>query len=324
MRQADIERLLPNVVQRTATAGSPLDALLAVMEAMHAPAEAALAGLGDTFHPYRCPERFVPYLAGWVDLDRFLSDDGDGTMGLSSGLGPLREVVAAAARLARRRGTAGGLVELLELATGVRGFAVEEEVRNAAGEVRPFVVRVRVPAAAMRHRDLVERIIEAEKPAHVRCDIVLPAAAATTSLGGGVKLVVGGVVAVVVLLFLVAVGVAARDDDRPAGDPAGSALVFFEDLFPPANSTATTRDAGGATCVQGDTLVVARATGVPVHVADAVQRIALRRIVGSGQVLVEVVPPGGGLVQTVDTATAGPDADDPDAYRLAVIDDRAR
>jgi phage tail-like protein len=174
VRQADIERLLPGVIQRTATPGSPLDALLAVMDVLHAPAEAALAELGDTFHPYRCPDRFVPYLAGWVDVDRFLTDDGTGEMGLSSGLGALRELVAAAARLARRRGTAAGLVELLELATGVRGFAVDEEVRDAAGAVRPFVVRVRVPAAAAAHRGLVERIADAEKPAHVECDLVYP------------------------------------------------------------------------------------------------------------------------------------------------------
>ena len=41
----------------------------------------------------------------------------------------------------------------------------------------------------------------------------------------------------------------------------------------------------------------------------------------AGDTLVELVPPGGGLVQTIDTAIAGPDADDPDAYRLAVVDD---
>ena len=174
MRQAEIERLLPSVIRRTVTPGSPLDALLAVMEAMHAPAEAALEGLGDTFHPYRCPDRFVPFLAAWVDLDRFLTDDGDGRRGLPTGLGPLRELVAAAAHLARRRGTTGGLVEFLEIATGVRGFRVEEEVRDATGAVRPFVVRLTVPAAAGEHRELVRRIVEAEKPAHVRCEIVFP------------------------------------------------------------------------------------------------------------------------------------------------------
>lgn len=174
MRQADIELLLPGVIRRTVTPGSPLDALLAVMEAMHAPADEALGSLGDTFHPYRCPDRFVPYLAGWVDLDRFLTDGGDGTMGLPTGVGRLRELVARAAALARRRGTVGGFVELLETATGVTGFRVDEEVRDAQGEVRPFVVRLHVPPAAVRYRSLIARIVESEKPASVRCEVSYP------------------------------------------------------------------------------------------------------------------------------------------------------
>ena len=134
------------------------------------------------------------------------------------------------------------------------------------------------------------------------------------------KLVVAGVVALVVL-FLVAVGVAARDDDRPAGDPTGSALSFFEDLFPPPTLDGDGARAGGATCVQGEALVVVRNGTCQFIVPDDVQRVALRRIAGSGRVLVDLVPPGPGLVQTIDTATAGPDAGDPDAYRLAVVDD---
>ena len=47
MKQREIEQLLPGVFQRTAVPGSPLDALLGVMEGMHAPSEAVLAQLAD-------------------------------------------------------------------------------------------------------------------------------------------------------------------------------------------------------------------------------------------------------------------------------------
>jgi len=135
-----------------------------------------------------------------------------------------------------------------------------------------------------------------------------------------VKLVVAGIVAIGVL-FAVAVAVAARDDDGPAGDPTDSALSFVEDLFTPRVLDGDDARAGGATCVQGSALVLARGATCTFVVPDDVERIALRRVAGSGRVLVEALAPGGGLVQTADTAAAGPDAGDPDAYRLAVIDD---
>ena len=42
MRAAEIELLLPEVIRRTVVSGSPMAALVGVMEAMQAPAEAAV------------------------------------------------------------------------------------------------------------------------------------------------------------------------------------------------------------------------------------------------------------------------------------------
>lgn len=134
------------------------------------------------------------------------------------------------------------------------------------------------------------------------------------------KLVVAGLVAVA-LLFAVAVGVSARDDDRAPGDPANSGLSFVDDLFPARRLNGGDARAGGAPCVQGETLAVNRNGTCTFTVPDGVQRIDLRRLAGSGRVLVDLDPPGDGLVQTIDTAKQGPDGDDPDAYRLAVVDD---
>jgi len=171
MRQTEIEQLLPGVFQRTAVPGSPLYALLGVMEALHAPSEAVLAGLEQTFNPYHTPDRFVPYLSGWVDLERLILAQGDPATTFPPGLGRLRGLIAAAAYLSKWRGTARGLLRFLEVATGVKGFEIDEAVTGPAGRPLPFHIRVRAPAGAEPYRELVERIVEMEKPAYVTFDL---------------------------------------------------------------------------------------------------------------------------------------------------------
>ena len=161
MRSPDIQRLLPGVFQRTVLDGSPLAALLEVMETLHAPSEAVLARLESHFDPRRAPDRFVPFLARWVGMD----------LPVTTGLGRLRELVAAAVEISRWRGTARGLRLFLTTATGRTDFEVDESVLGADGRPRPFHVRVRAPEAVAAHRLLLERIIEREKPAYVTYEL---------------------------------------------------------------------------------------------------------------------------------------------------------
>lgn len=181
MKQAQILERLPDVFKEGATAGSPLSALIGVMEELHARDEEILSGFGDYLDPRRTTDPFVPYLAGWVDLAWLLVDPPDdpyaepGTP-FPGGLGALRELVVAAAATAKWRGTAAGLVRMLETATGVQGYRIEESVTDAAGRALPFHIRVVVPAAAGQYVNLVARIVEHEKPAHVIADVELEAA----------------------------------------------------------------------------------------------------------------------------------------------------
>lgn len=188
MKQAEIQSLLPVIFQRTITPGSPLLAILQVMEALHGPAEAVLADLDCYFDPRRTPDAFVPYLARWVDLERLFDRsalagqmNGNAESGvresaiLSTGLGPLRELIAIAAYLSRWRGTARGLVLFLETALDTPGFEVSDEVFDAAGKLRPFHLQVCAPAATEPHRALIERIVETEKPAYVTYELVFAA-----------------------------------------------------------------------------------------------------------------------------------------------------
>ena len=180
MKRADIERLLPEIFQRTLppdeNVDSPLRAFLSVMETLHTPSEQVLAALDTYFDPYRTPDRFVPYLASWVDLDQLWLDDPTGYTVATlppfpAGLGRLRALIASAATLSRWRGTEAGLRLFLETATGVTGFEIEEDVADESGELIPFHIRVRAPAAAQPLLALIRRIVELEKPAYVTYEL---------------------------------------------------------------------------------------------------------------------------------------------------------
>jgi phage tail-like protein len=179
MHHAEIERLLPGVFQRTNAPGSPLRALLLVMEKLHAPSERVLEELPVYLDPRSADPRYLTMLAHWVDLDRVLPPRGFSApprtwSSPATGLAEdaLRELVAQAARLAKLRGTAAGLRAFLEIASGYAPFRLEEGVQGADGAVIPFHVRVVAPGAAREALALIERITELEKPAYVTYEIV--------------------------------------------------------------------------------------------------------------------------------------------------------
>lgn len=186
MKSERIKRLLPAVIARTATEGSPLAAILVVMQQMHAPTEALLSNLDQIFDPRRTPDSFVPYLASWVDLDSLLAERADKrgpAYSLSTGLGRLRELTASAAMLSQWRGTRRGLEAFLRIATGIQNFKVEENVAGADGRAKPYHLRVTVPPEAVMHLALINRIIRLEKPAYVTYELAVAGQSADTDKG---------------------------------------------------------------------------------------------------------------------------------------------
>lgn len=187
MDSATIATLLPGVFQSAlhpAAAGvvepdRRLAALLGVMETLQEPVEDVLDGLHHHLDPRQAPPRFVPYLAGWVDLDWLLLATPDQAAAtstpLASGMGDLRELVAAAVEIARWRGTARGLLRFLDTATGVVGFDVQENVTGEKRTRRAFHLRILAPEAAEPYRPLIERVIVAEKPAYATYELVFVA-----------------------------------------------------------------------------------------------------------------------------------------------------
>jgi phage tail-like protein len=176
MKQSEIAQLLPGIFQQTIRPGNPLTALLGVMEGLYAIPEETLAHLEDFFNPYRTPDRFVPFLADWVDLEWLLvQTPGErmltGAQPLPSGLGRLRELIAASAYLAQMRGTARGLILFLETATGVPGFTIDESVACPDGTTQPFHICIHAPPESAAYEVMIERIIEFEKPVYVTYDL---------------------------------------------------------------------------------------------------------------------------------------------------------
>lgn len=169
MRADRAAMLLPEVIRRGAGPGTPLSALLDVMESMHEPAEAALLGLPAMLDPQSTREGFVPFLASWVGLDDVIPDGAE----FEAGSGRLRQLVATSAARARRRGTLDGLRETLAIATGRLDISVDDTAVGPDGGVLPFHVDVVVPAAAAGLLELVKRLVEHEKPAFVTASVIL-------------------------------------------------------------------------------------------------------------------------------------------------------
>jgi phage tail-like protein len=186
MRRADIEHLLPSIYRLALdppaewglAPDEALGALLDAMETLHQPIEDVLDHLETYLDPRRARATFVPYLAGWLDLDWVLGDppeDGAtrqrpapraGVEPIGSGSGRLRELAAAATELARWRGTEHGLRRFLVTATGLPGFVIRD-AQVEGDSLPPFHIVVEAPAEAAPLRGLIERIIAEEKPAYV-------------------------------------------------------------------------------------------------------------------------------------------------------------
>lgn len=176
MDRQRILRYLPENYQLAAVdERSVMGAMLAIMEAMHAPVDRVLRTIDSYFDPFRAPDPFVLMQASWLGLDRYFDWSG-GSPGLGearypAGTDQLRLLIAEFPVLVRSRGTRRSLTRFLEVATGVRGFVVADG--NSPEEA--FHIVVEVPGAAAPLRDLVERIIAGERPAHATWEVRMAA-----------------------------------------------------------------------------------------------------------------------------------------------------
>jgi phage tail-like protein len=186
MERQRIARLLPEIFQRTLPAQwwrSPipgekaaptvLGAILAVMDQLHAPTETALENLEAYFDPLQAPEEWLPFLACWLDLDRFLKQDEKGAWKFPGGSARLRQLIMEAVSLNKERGIYTGLLRFLKIATGIDGI----EIITATGS--PYHITISCPAPdlqayGMSHGEFcswLAELVSAEKPAYVTCEV---------------------------------------------------------------------------------------------------------------------------------------------------------
>ena len=172
MERARILRYLPENYQLAAIdERGVMGAMLAIMEAMHAPVDRVLRSIDAYFDPFRAPDPFVLMQASWLGLDRYFDWSGGvpgvGDARYPAGTDQLRLLIAEFPQLVRSRGTNHSLTRFLEVATGVRGFVVEDG--KSADEA--FHVVVQCPAAAKPLEDLVKRVVAGERPAHATWEV---------------------------------------------------------------------------------------------------------------------------------------------------------
>ena len=162
MLPAEILSLIPAVLRGTSREGTPLDAFVHAMSALHAPCEQALDRFAENLDPARASEPFLAYLAQWLDLSPAQACSTE----------HLRALLSAAAEVAKRRGTLSGLSLFLQVATGCQDVALAENVSGPESFARPFHLRVTAPAELRPHEALLRRIVEREKPAHVTYELL--------------------------------------------------------------------------------------------------------------------------------------------------------
>ena len=158
---------------------------LMLFESFWGPIEGQIDNEALYFDPRMTPPDFLPWLASWLNLvlDEYLPEERQ------------RRLIRSAVSLYRRRGSRQGLIDYLEIYTGVRAditehrakdFRLGREARLGPGialgkgnQPHAFTVTLRLPPVVSpagdenaqarqeaERRRTIEAIIEAEKPAH--------------------------------------------------------------------------------------------------------------------------------------------------------------
>lgn len=158
MNPQQILQLLPHAFQASeqqADGPTPLTALLAAMDSLHAPTEALLDGYAELFSAATCPERHYPLLGSWL-TERHLTPL-DATCE--------RELLLQLGSLQARRGTPLSLLALLRLVTGCAALTIADSQRV------PFHIVVTAPARLREHTTLITAVLDEHKPAHVTYEL---------------------------------------------------------------------------------------------------------------------------------------------------------
>jgi phage tail-like protein len=134
-------RYLPAVYQQDPASREFLERFLALFETVLSGFETTIEKLDEVFDPMLAPREFLDWLAQWLDLG--MEEEWPDTV--------KRAVLANAARLFRKKGTAAGLREFIRLVTGKTPVIQESfETENPFILHRNLCPRVSVPCSGCR------------------------------------------------------------------------------------------------------------------------------------------------------------------------------
>lgn len=125
---------------------------LALFESLQAPTEWLIANFYLFLNPLTAPADFLPWLGQWYDI----------TFDDSWGEAQRRQLLAQAHEIYRLRGTKVALHKVLRIYTGAPPL-IDDESEHLAPAT--FSVHIPLPEREVK-RPLIERIIDANKPAH--------------------------------------------------------------------------------------------------------------------------------------------------------------
>ncbi len=134
---------------------------LALLESILAPIEWNIDNFDLYLDPKTAPAFFLPWLANWfvITFDESWSEHAR------------RQLLLEAQHIYPRRGTAWALRRVLEIYTGV-----SPEINDQEQSLEPFTFMVRFPLREQQvNRAAIERIINANKPAHTTYSLIFQA-----------------------------------------------------------------------------------------------------------------------------------------------------
>ena len=125
--------------------------LLAMFESIMLPIEWNVDGFDLFLHARSAPTSFLPWLSNWFDIifDSSWNED------------QRRELLGEAGKIYALRGTRWALSRVLEIYTGK-----EPKIVEFTEDLKPHTFKVTLSAGKKLDRDLIVRIIDANKPAH--------------------------------------------------------------------------------------------------------------------------------------------------------------
>jgi phage tail-like protein len=128
-----------------------LSQFLQIFEAIWEPLEQRQDHIDMYLDPRTCPASFLPWFAGWFELEvnRHVPET------------RIRSLIAAAIELYRWRGTKYGLARMMEVCTGLK-----PEITESPSEPFVFHIKVRLPPDGSTSLEEIEKLIQAHKPAH--------------------------------------------------------------------------------------------------------------------------------------------------------------